>query len=60
MIECDGQRVAGQVLLASRNGRSLMLKFESFLDGHVGMMPVLRDEDGRYHSIVTGREVKLR
>ena len=48
------------VVLASENGKALMLEFEAILDGHAGMMPVLRDEDGgRYLSIVTGIEVRL-
>jgi hypothetical protein len=59
-IECDGRNVSGTVILASENGRSLLLKFEAILDGCVGLMPVLRDDDGGYHSVVTGILVKLR
>ncbi|MFG7180705.1 hypothetical protein ACGYQ5_14350 [Burkholderia pseudomallei] len=36
-----------------------MLEFMTVLDGHVGMMPVLMGNDGRYYSIVTGIEVGL-
>lgn len=60
VIECDGQRVAGTVLLASPNGKSLVLGFEAILDGHVGMMPVLRKDDGSYHSLMTDIPLKLR
>lgn len=59
VIECIGQRIEGAVIHASTNGRSLMLGFEAMIDGHVGMMPVLRDDDGRYRSIVNGVEVVL-
>lgn len=59
LIEYDRQTEQGFVIHASTNGRSLMLAFDAIIDGHVGMMPVLRETDGRYHSIVTGTEVKL-
>jgi hypothetical protein len=59
-IECDGRSVPGTVLLASKNGKSLMLSFEAVLDGHAGMMPVTRNDDGSYQSIMTGILVKLR
>jgi hypothetical protein len=60
LIECAGVEIAGTVLLASTNEKSLMLGFEAILDGHVGTMPVLRNDDGSYHSIVTGALVKVR
>lgn len=59
LIECDGRAVAGHVVFASSNGKSLMLGFEALLDGHVGMMPVLRDDDGVYRSILNGVVVKI-
>lgn len=60
-IKCAGAMfpVDGTVILASENGASLMLGFEAILDGHVGMMPVLRGDDGVYRSIVTGVEVVI-
>lgn len=58
-IACDGRRLPGTVILASPNGVSLMLGFEAILDGHLGMMPVLRGDDGTYRSIMTGIPVKL-
>lgn len=59
LIECDGKTVLGIVLLASENDKSLMLSFDALIDGHVGMMPVLQDDDGEYRSIMTGVLVKL-
>jgi hypothetical protein len=59
-IRCTGKSITGTVLMASSNGKSLMLGFEAIIDGHVGMMPVLQDDDGTYHSIVTGIQVELR
>jgi hypothetical protein len=47
--------VDGLVVLASSNGKSLMLSFAAILNGHVGTMPVLQDDAGVYRSIVTGR-----
>ncbi|HTI78916.1 MAG TPA: hypothetical protein VL614_00545 [Acetobacteraceae bacterium] len=51
--------VTGVVLLASANGRSLMLTFDKILRGHVGMMPVLQGEDGSFRSIVSREIVQL-
>jgi hypothetical protein len=59
LIECDGQKVPGTVFMASGNGKSLMLQFEAILDGHLGMMPVSRNDDGTYESLMTGIGVKL-
>lgn len=59
-IECDGRTLPGSVVFASSNGRSLMLGFEAMLAGHVAMMPVLRDDDGTYHSIMNGTTIKLK
>lgn len=60
LIECDGRKTSGTVILASENGRSLLLKFEAILDGCVGLMPVLRDDDGKYQSLMTGTPIGLR
>jgi hypothetical protein len=57
-IKCDGRTIDGEILFASGNGNSLMLGFDALLAGHVGMMPVLR-EDGRYHSILNDVSVEL-
>jgi hypothetical protein len=58
-ITCHGAVVPGVVVLASDNGRSLMLAFEAILDGHVGMMPVLLDDAGALRSIANGVAVTL-
>lgn len=58
-IKCEGKSIAGTVILASSNGKSLLLAFEGILAGHVCRMPVLRDEDGRYQSIVSGDFVEV-
>jgi hypothetical protein len=59
-IECDGRTLPGSVVFASSNGKSLMLGFDAMLAGHLGMMPVLRDDDGIYHSIMTDVSVTLK
>jgi len=43
-ITYEGRTVDGFVIMASPNGRSLLVKFEAMLGGYVGMMPIL---DGR-------------
>lgn len=59
-IEYEGHTsVLGMIALASRNNKSIMLGFESIIDGHVGAMPVSLGTDGVYRSIVTGIEVRL-
>jgi hypothetical protein len=59
-IEHAGRIVLGMVLLASSNGKSLMLGFDGIIEGHVGSMPVLRDDDGSYRSIMSGCNVKVK
>lgn len=54
----DGGEIDAEVLMASASGGSLMLQFEGIVDGHVGMMPLLR-EDGQYRSIMTGKVYTL-
>jgi hypothetical protein len=52
-LSCEGRTVEATVLLASDNGRSLMLEFEAILAGHVGMMAVLGEGDPpRYRSLI--------
>lgn len=65
-ITCpDGRVVEGEVLVASPNGRSLMLGFDAIvsptgaLGGYVGMMPVLQDDDGAYRDLAAGAIMKL-
>lgn len=59
IIEGDGHKALGEVVFASPNGVSLMLGFETVIDGHVGMMPVLREDDGTYSVLITGLSVKI-
>lgn len=50
--------VDATVLLASGNGKSLMLSFEALLGGYAGMMPVLWDDDAReFRGLVCGERV---
>lgn len=53
-----GQRGA-KILIASPNGRSLLLQFDGALGGHVGMMPVLQGRDGVYRSILDEERVDV-
>jgi hypothetical protein len=59
MIAIGPDSTPGVVILASGNGKSLMLEFEAILHGHVGTMPVLLEDDGCFRSVVTGEVVTL-
>lgn len=59
VIRCGHRVLDGVVLLASANEESLMISFDALLGGHVGMMPVSRQDDGRYRSIVDGTMVSI-
>jgi len=60
MITFDSFTTPATVLLASENGRSLMLGFEAMIGGYVGMMPVLWSDDfGEFCELVAGRTVKV-
>jgi hypothetical protein len=63
-IERGDQRVKAMVVLASDNGRSLMLMFDAFFrtasgGGFAGMMPVLKEDDGIYYDIVEHEPVEV-
>lgn len=53
-----GRTVEAEIILASSNGRSLMLQFDAILGNYVGMMPVL-EVDGLYHDLLTSNEVSI-
>lgn len=55
------QTIVGRVILASSNGRSLMLEFEGMLGGFVGRMPVLQaDNNGPFQDLIDGEVAELR
>jgi hypothetical protein len=58
-VECEGDRHRAMVVLASQNGDSLMVMFDGFCGGFVGMMPLLRDAAGRFHELVADRIVEV-
>lgn len=56
----EGRSVAGTVIGASSNGRSLFIDFEAIIDGHAGGMPVIWDDTARqFRVLMTGHFVKL-
>lgn len=63
LVSAHGQtRVPATVVLASENGRSLMLMFPGGLfrvagGAYIGYMPVLQYDDGHWTELVNGREV---
>jgi hypothetical protein len=58
-VQYGDDTVEAEVVLASSNGRSLMLAFEGRLGGHLGSMAVLEDDHGEYRSIITHQAVTL-
>lgn len=55
-LSCGDQTVDALCVLASPNGVSLAFAFEAIVDGHVGLMPVLRGVDGIYRTVATPNE----
>jgi len=59
----QGRSVKAIVLLASPNGRSLIISWmatgDGMLGGHAGTMPILRDAGGYYYSLMEGEPVTL-
>jgi hypothetical protein len=58
-LSSGDRRIRAMVMLASPNGRSLVLGFEGLFRGHLGMMPVLQDEAGVYHTVFTDAVVEI-
>jgi len=57
----DGAEVEAFVILASGNGRSLMLCFEATYAGFVGMLPVLDwDGHGEYFALGSDKPVTIK
>jgi hypothetical protein len=59
LIRCEGRAVDGTVLIASPNGRSLVLVFEAILGGHVALMPVFQGDDDVYRGLGSGVVLEL-
>jgi hypothetical protein len=59
LISVDGRVLDGEVLLASANGKSLLIGFDAMIGGHLMQMPLLLEHDGVYRSIIDGTEVAL-
>lgn len=53
-----GRRVEAMVVLASPNGRSLMLMFDAMIGGWLGQMPIFEEEDGSWRAL-DGMPVQL-
>lgn len=56
----EGRSIEALVILASSNGRSLIIAWDDgMLGGHVGMMPILQDASGEYSSVIEGKPITL-
>lgn len=51
-VRGDDRIIDGVVLLASSNQVSLLLEIHGMMYGHVRTMPLLRDEDGDYYTLL--------
>lgn len=60
ILECDGEKWLSDVLMASPNGRSLIVTFRGAVGGHLGSMALLYESGGVYRSIINGIEAKIR
>jgi hypothetical protein len=58
-LTADGRTVTAEITIASSNGKSLFVRFEAMINGHVGGMPLLQGDDGVYRSIITGEPVTI-
>lgn len=52
LLEANDEKWLAEVVLASENGVSLMLKFNGMIGGHVGMIALLYKGNGSYISII--------
>lgn len=53
--------VSAVVMLASENGKALMLGFDAMLGGYVGLMPVCWDEkEGVFRGLCCGEPVEVK
>jgi hypothetical protein len=58
-ITHEGRTIDGVVLMASENGKSLMIAFDAMISGHLGMMPLMMD-GVTGQSIIDGTEVIIK
>jgi hypothetical protein len=58
-LTAAGRTVDAIVILASKNGNSVMLSFDAMLLGHVCIMPVSREGDGTYRTLFTDEVIKI-
>lgn len=47
------------VILASKNGKSLVVAFEAMLGGYVGTMPLMWTEEGYFVDLIKGERVEI-
>lgn len=58
-LQYRDESVSAIVLLASDNGRSLLLTFDGVLGKHAGAMPLLMGDDGVFRSIIDNQAVQI-
>ena len=60
-VTYEGRSVSAVVIVASPNGRSLMLGWTTadMLGRYVGMMPILLHDDGVYRDLIDSKPVTL-
>jgi hypothetical protein len=65
VIDYEGHTVDGEIMLTSKNGRSLVLTFDTVLGSYVGSMPVLTDPardvaEYQYRDLIHDMPVSIR
>jgi hypothetical protein len=59
-FDINGVTREGVIVLASPNNVSLMIGFRGIIDDHLGMMPVLRDDQDNYHILTSNKPIEIR
>lgn len=52
IMVANGEKWLATVSLATANQNALGLTFDGHIRGHAGFVPILRDDDGVYRSII--------
>ena len=61
IITLASREIEGLVILSSGNSKSLMLTFDAFFGGYVGMMPLLYDDTAQaYRDLIENRIIKVK
>lgn len=58
-ISAEGRTLQGRIIMASPNGKSLVIGFDAMIGGYVGMMPVSHEDGDRYRDLINDHEILI-